>query len=159
MDSNELTREVFAHFGLAGYLGQVLEEAMVGLLIARRLPDRRTTPLSEIEAIERWARRRTMGQVTQRLRDELAVDDTVAAALSEALAARNELTHGYFAERAAKFCTHAGCVEMLDELIAAQETIQRATNAIEAIVRPLRTVVGIDDELVLQEMVAMVDEA
>lgn len=151
MTSDELTRDVFAHFGLTAYLAQVLEEAMIVLLKARRLPSRPEVTRREIDELDRWARGRTMGQLKRRLHDELAVDEDASELLAAALTVRNRLMHGYFADRAAKFCVEAGCLEMVAELEGMQDTMQGATREIERIVHPLHVVAGIDDEAIARK--------
>lgn len=156
--ASDAIRDVFAHFGLAAYRSQVLEEALIGLLIARRLPIRSAITRREIDDLDAWARDRTLGQLVARLRDEVALGEDAAVALATALRMRNRLTHGYFAERAVMFCTHSGPAEMLSELWEAQATIERATELVEAAVRGYRDAVGLDDSMVQAEMQRMVDE-
>ena len=50
MNRGDEIRDVYAHFGLALYLAQVLEHGIVNAMVAGRLPHREGVTRSEIDA-------------------------------------------------------------------------------------------------------------
>ena len=43
MNRDDLVRDTYAHFGLAIYMAQVLEQAIVTTMVVARMPDRATS--------------------------------------------------------------------------------------------------------------------
>ena len=158
-EESDRIRDVYAHFGLALYETQVLEEALTNLLVALRLPRRDETTRSDIDALREWAQDQTLGQLLRRVQSEFPFEPAVAERLAGALTDRNLLAHGYFAERAAAFCTSAGCEAMIAELSAVRDRVDAAVTEIERVFRPLLQSAGITDQHIAQQAQRMIGEA
>ncbi len=115
---DELARDVFAHFGVAFYYAQVVEEALAGLLLVSHVPRRQPVSRKHLDELDSWARGSTMGTLMNRVVRELNVDGHLQRSLRGALSVRNQLAHGYFSKRAAAHCTVAGSERMIGELRA-----------------------------------------
>ncbi len=165
-DEGEHIREVYARFGLAVYFAQVLEHGLVNaLVILDLIPSRRHLMRSKEEwalAVDSFIDRRfesTMGQLMKALQDVTTVPTDLEGILREALKQRNWLVHSFFRERADEFMSFSGRTQMLLELDTCRACFEEADNRLNEVLRPLRTKVGITDEVIKHEYQRIVQSA
>ena len=144
--SDDEVRDTYAHFGLALYLAQVLEHAIVNAMVAVRLDQRDRLTRSDIDAFMSERFENTLGKLLKALRSELTVPPALDDLLTRALSQRNFLAHHFFRERAQAFLTVSGCEAMQAELRAAQELFSQADKALTALIEPLCTRHGLTEE-------------
>jgi hypothetical protein len=113
---NWLTREVFAKFGLAMYLSQVVERGIGILAVISGLRDGRYRAVEETDADRDELFRQTMGRVKTILLDRRPDIGHLADVLLRAVSLRNFLAHQYFWQRAVALTTEAGKNQMIEEL-------------------------------------------
>ena len=152
MERDDLVREVYAHFGLAMYLAQVLEHGIVNAMVVAKLPSSNSTTRQDIDVFMDQQFKNTLGRLLGELQRHIAVPDRLARILSEALSKRNWLAHSYFRERAADFVTAAGCHRMILELGEAQQLLTQADHELAMVVRPIRERYGVTEEAVETEV-------
>lgn len=155
--TEEETRDVYAHFGLALYLAQCLEHGLANALVAVDLVPRsaRNRP-----SREKWFEdfddflgtkfRATLGRLIEDVRRVTPVSSELEATLGAALRCRNWLAHHYFRERAEAFVTKAGRAAMLLELREAQELFLKADQLLFDETRPIRERFGLTDEILAE---------
>jgi hypothetical protein len=126
MDEDEQHKEVYAHFGLAIFMAQVLEHAIVNALVCCDLiPNRRGHALSQQEwsvEVDRFMDgqfENTMGRLIKALKDAMVLPQDLVDHLDESLRRRNFLIHSYFRERDVVWLTEEGRLLMINELRAA----------------------------------------
>ena len=111
-----LTREVYAHYGLALYMAQVLEHGIVNLATWTGVREGTIRSFEESEADSADLFKLTMGKVKQvlvsRQPDVADLDELLMCAVR----LRNFLAHRYFRERSAAFMTEDGRNQMIEEL-------------------------------------------
>jgi len=145
VNNEEQIREVYAQFGLAIFLAQVLEHSLVNAMVAGRLAERETLTKPDVDAFMTEQFEKPLGRLISTLSKFVQVPDELAMILREALEERNWLAHHYFRERANMFMTEAGRQAMLDELPQSHQKFERAEEALTAMVRPIRERYGITD--------------
>ena len=143
MDEEDQIRDVYAHFGLAVYLAQVLEHGIVNAMVAGRLPYRDGVTRSDIDAFMGDQFEKPLGRLIAALGGNTAVPDALSSKLREALKKRNWLAHHYFRERAVEFMNESGRSTMIDELKLAQALFQEVDATLSAVVRPIEERYGI----------------
>lgn len=137
-----LTREVYANFGLAMYMAQVLESGLVNVAIWTGVRDRAYNTYGELEADMLALFRQTMGAQRVALmarRPDLAHMEDL---LTRALRARNFLAHNYFRVRAAAFATEDGQHRMIEELNHAREFFGEVNEQLQALATEILRVTG-----------------
>ena len=151
--SGDLVKEVYANFGLAIYLSQVLEHGIVNALVYLELiPSKygKVKEKSEWESeFDNFMGRHfkgTLGRIINSLKSATKIPEDLESVLSEALEKRNELSHGYFRHRAEAFMTVKGCEEIIAELQEAHELFDAADTLLEKSMVPLREKFGITEE-------------
>ena len=152
MNRDDLVRDTYAHFGLAIYRAQVLEQGIVNAMVVARMPDRGHVTRQDIDAFMDRQFKHTLGQLLLELKKYVAVQDELARILSEALSKRNWLVHDYFKERAEEFVTDAGCHRMISELEGTQQLFKHADHTLDLLVRPIRERFGVTDEAIAREV-------
>ena len=102
---DEEVRDVYAHFGLAYYMSQVLEHTLVNLITLAQLIRPHTIPAGVTTQEELWSKNfaLTLGRMVQQLPTDYYDTSVVADKLSAAVRTRNELAHRFFRERAEDF--------------------------------------------------------
>ena len=147
-DADEHVKEVYSHFGLAIYLAQVLEHAIVNALVYCDLfPNRKPSHTRvdfDLFMDKNFAK--TMGQIINNFRQFVSIPPDLESLLIEALNKRNWLVHRYFRERAKEFIKEEGREKMLVELLEAQALFKKADHVLGEVTRPLRERFGFTDE-------------
>jgi hypothetical protein len=151
--TDEHVKTVYAQFGLAMYLAQVLEHGLVNaLVVLDLLPSRVGKPVPrkewerEFESFMERHFETTLGRMIRNLKTVTPVPTELETILSDALRRRNFLAHDYFRERAEKFMSIEGREDMLSELQEAQALFEEADAKLTDVSRPLREKFGLTDE-------------
>lgn len=153
MDENEHHKEVFAQFGLAAFKAQCLEEELINMLSVHALNDRHPLTRSDVTAAFEHHEQKTLGQLLKKTFGKVKYAPEMQATLEDALKRRNELIHGFFASRIQKFATQEGRTSLIDELQEHQAVFHIADQYVQIITTLIRKVVGITDEMLLEEAV------
>jgi hypothetical protein len=149
-------KEVYAFYGLAAYMAQVVEKSMVSLLAILETEGRRITR-ADYDAIFVGVDSRTFGRLLRRLAKALPISPETEALLAEALERRNHLAHQFFADRAAAFMLDAGRRQMIEELRTFTRLFHRAEDEIAILCAPIMKKHGMTSDAVErkgQEMIA-----
>lgn len=165
MDVGEHVKEVYAHFGLAIYLAQCLEQSIyIHLMFFDFFPRN----ISRIKTQEQWQREieayeaqelsKTMGQLIQRLKGAGQPTDDIDTALASALKQRNRLAHRYFSEKSITFMTESGRNGMIAELQSIQEEFRTAAEMIDVITMPIAERYGYTEEKQQKLMAQMLED-
>jgi hypothetical protein len=142
---NEQTRDVYAHYGLAMHLAQILEHGIVNALIVLKLPDREKYTRDDVDEFMEGRFAKTLGTLLKHLKSEVALPEDLEATLAAALTRRNVLAHRCFRERATEFVTQSGRARMLHELQGDQQLFERADQQLVGTVKPYRVKHGVTD--------------
>ena len=153
MDANEQTKEVYAQFGLAVYLAQVLEHAIVNAMVyldlipskARKVPDAAAWAKIFDEFME-GRFKETLGRLIRMLNALITIPLDLNELLADSLRRRNWLMHAYFRERAEMFMTELGRDSMLSELQDIQGLLDRTERALDCAMAPIRQRYGFTDD-------------
>lgn len=150
---DEHVKTVYAHFGLAVYLAQVLEHGLANaLMCAELLPSRAGTPVSrkqweaEFDSFMERQFKGTLARLIRSLTRATPVPANLENLLTEALEKRNFLAHHFFRERAEAFISREGREKMLEELEKAQKLFEVADERLSEVVKPMREKYGLSDE-------------
>lgn len=145
MNDDEQIREVYAQFGLAIFLAQVLEHALVNAMVAGRLVERERFTKRDVDAFTVEQFEKPLGRLISTLSKYVQVPDELADSLRVALKERNWLAHHYFRERASAFMTEVGRQSMLEELASSHQKLEHAEAALTVLVKPIRERYGVTD--------------
>lgn len=149
-DSEELAKEVYAHFGLAIYFAQILEHGLVNALVYADLLQNRK-PNQTVEDFDLFMDtnfEKTMGELIQSFKKHVSVPTEFDQLLLDVRTKRNFLAHRYFRARAKEFVTEGGSKRMIVELEAARDLFIRTDAALSEMFRPVREKLGITDEVI-----------
>ena len=113
---NWITREVFAHFGLAMYCGQVLEKDIVNLIVCLKFDKKQEKTLKEWDRLTEIIHKLTLGQLKNEINKEASISNDFKKILIELVEIRNFLAHQFFWDHAGKFCLLEGKTELISEL-------------------------------------------
>ena len=151
--TDEHVKTVYAHFGLALYLAQVLEHGLANaLMCAELLPRRAGKPVprkeweAEFDAFMDQQFEQTLGRLIRGLRSATSVPADLEGLLTDALKTRNFLTHHFFRERAESFMSRDGREKMIREFELAQKLFEAADERLTEVAKPLREKYGLSDE-------------
>jgi len=155
-------KEVYARFGLAVYLAQVLEHGIVNALVLLDLIPRRR---HLVHSREEWAEvveafmgrhfRKTLGAMMKSLQSITEVPPDLEDLLRQALQQRNRLAHDFFRERSEDFMTSSGRERMLVEIDESKSLFEAADKRLDEVVHPLRDLYGLTDEVLRRELERM----
>lgn len=150
---SEHSKTVYAHFGLAMFLAQVLEHGLVNALgFVELLPTRAGNPVprkqweAEFESFFERNFETTLGKMIQNLKAATTIPSDLETVLAAALTKRNYLAHNYFRERDAAFITEEGREKMIKELQEAQALFTAADNRLTEVTKAAREKFGFTDE-------------
>ncbi|HEY0704256.1 MAG TPA: hypothetical protein VGD60_15905 [Candidatus Acidoferrales bacterium] len=115
---------VFACFGSAAQHAQLFEAELKRFLLAYN-EIAKTHTAGVVENVERKAGKRTMGALLVEMRKHVRFgDDEIDAKIALALDRRNFLIHRFFLERAKKFESGKGRMELLAELVGIETDLE-----------------------------------
>ena len=164
-EEGEHVKEVFAQFGRALYLAQVLEHGIVNALVAFTLLPTR----AGVKSASEWVGKvdlfmdrefeRTLGGLIRRLREDAPVSPDLAQELMAARDKRNWLAHGFFRERALEFMSSSGRVQMIDEIEECRNMFEQADRSLNQPVQIVYDSHGISAKMIQTAYAAMFDRA
>ena len=149
---DDLTRDTYAHFGLAIFQAQILETEIVTSMVIAMFPKKDLIGRQKISAFMDQQSTYTLGKLLRELKKYASVPDELEQTLEEALKKRNWLAHDYFKERAEEFVSSAGCNLMIRELEGAQQLFRDAAHTLNISVKPIRERFGLTDEMIDREL-------
>lgn len=151
---SEQIRDVYAHFGLAVYWGQCVEQSIFKYLVffdhfPKAISNYTTseTWIKEFDSYEQRQMSQTMGKLIKRLKEVGEQTSTIENSLSNVLRLRNWLAHGYFSDRAVEFTMSGGRVDMISELEEMKNQFQLCTKDLDAITLPVMQKFGFNDDI------------
>ncbi len=151
---SEQVRDVYAHFGLAVYWGQCIEQSIfLYLLFFDHFPKaiaKFTTPENWANDFDRYEARemsQTMGKLIHRLQEVGQQVSNLEHSLLKVLKLRNWLAHGYFSDRAIELTVGHGRSNMIIELEEIKETFQLCAQEIDAITLPVMQKFGLNEDM------------
>lgn len=144
---NWLTREVYAHFGLALYAAQVLEHGIINLVLYTGVHDGSYRTWEQAEAADAELVKRTMGKLRRALVDQRPDVAHLEELLARAVDLRNFLAHRYFRERSAAFMTEDGRNQMIEELDKAAAFFREVDAELAPLTRQAIEAMGLDKHM------------
>lgn len=127
------TNAVFACVGSALQHAQQFEAEVAGLLLACAKLGATPPSLEQLECLDRRLQRQTLGTMLKRWSEQATIDDNShAKVLTDALQSRNFLVHRYFLERGSELANQAGRRRLLEELVAIEAQLEKATTLARA---------------------------
>ena len=161
---NEDEREIFARYGLAMFMAQVLEHEIVNTLtVLQKLPTRES-----IKDADAWAisvdefmdaqHANTFGTMLKAMEKTGLVPDDVMQDLKVCRSDRDFLAHNFFRHYANGFMSHSGRQEMLDRVDQARQRFSAVNVALERFKLPLMERFGITQEALDHEYEQLVSE-
>lgn len=153
-DSEELRKDVFAHYGAAMYYAQCIERSMMLIIMfLDHYPDAMAKTKSRkdweigIDVFWDQATKQTMGRLIGKLDQLDFPTDDLLKNLRAALKVRNFVAHQYFSERAVEITYDAGCRSMIHELQEYQSQFQEIEVEFNKVVDELALSYGLSDEI------------
>lgn len=152
-------REVYAQFGLAMYVAQVLEAGVLNALTlweALQLWGARQGMPFEDLSDELWEANfaLTLGGLLKKFRKAIAGDAALTAVLGDALRKRNQLAHSYFWNHAEDMMSFEGREAILAELIMVREQLADADRQVTPVLHHLMAANGWTQNAVDHELKA-----
>ena len=136
-DDSRLTRDVYAHFGVAIYLAQVLEKGVLTCVVLADVIAAGVDRAEELGAVwdPLWAKheRLPLGSLLKEFRRAATPDEGLLAELGEALRKRNHLAHYYFWDHAADVFSVPGRKAMIRELLETHEKFEALNERVTAV--------------------------
>jgi hypothetical protein len=142
LPDDELVKEVFAHFGLAAYLAQVLERSLVSALTTVYGPGSKRLTQSELDTRFEDSSERNLGALLRTLHGA-GLSTEIMPTVRDALKDRNRLAHHFFWDHATEFMSVDGCHRMLRDLTEMQERFRDCSAKVEAEVQQWAAAHGI----------------
>jgi hypothetical protein len=157
--------EVFARFGRAVYMANVVEDNLVRTLMQIKFMETkeafikaqgkgfdRAKMSAEWDAYQKEQHEKMMGQLVGLVEKSADFTDELKNRIKAANKRRNYLVHSYWREEAITFSTPKGRAKMIEELIADTDTFEKLAADVHEATKPIRIKLGIKDE-VLDEQV------
>jgi hypothetical protein len=147
IDENELVKEVFAQFGLAIYLLQVIEHGCVNLLISLKLSDKSKITKKQIEGIYKENFKKTFGTLIKNIPKSI-INTNFLNELNNTRKLRNELCHSYFKKRAVAFTSINGREKIIIELKENCQYLENIDKELDKVVYKISKQFGINSETI-----------
>jgi hypothetical protein len=148
--SDDLAKEVFAHFGAAYYQAEVLHRGLCNLFVWMRIAA--IGPMNRYRVEEHLAKafNTTLGQLLGEIRNSFSGDDLQT--LDVAVTKRNFLAHHFWFERVHLMGSDSGCRTMLAELNAAEELFRIADGLVDGVAAPYLAKMSVKPEVMAEAL-------
>ncbi|MGJ4924824.1 hypothetical protein [Bradyrhizobium oligotrophicum] len=158
--------EVFARFGRAMYMANVVELSMIQTLLqVEFLTPAREKIIkdngksfdpkafaTELDAFMRKQAKKTMGTLNMGVSKHPIFDEELRKRIMDATLRRNFLAHHYWPSIAEKFMTKIGRDEMIAELSKDADTLEQLDIDVRIATKPVREKLGINEEALNQRV-------
>ncbi len=151
--------ELFARYGRAAYMANVLEDGLVLALMQIKFMQTkedfikakgkgfdRAKIAAEWDAYEKKQRKEMMGKLRQLVEESADFSDELKARIKTANERRNYLIHHYWREQAFTMQTNEGRAKMIEEVSADADTFEKLAADIHEAMKPVREKLGLKDE-------------
>jgi len=142
--TDEDIKEVYARFGLAYYMGEVLHRGVCHLYLGLRTPDHGVTG-PRIDELMREAYSETLGGIFGKVRH--ALSDELASRLASAVEKRNYLAHHFWFEQVHMLSSAEGAAALVEQLARTVAEFDQINVEIERLARADLHRRGITDEM------------
>lgn len=139
--ANDLTRDAYAHFGLAYFLSECVFSGLVNIVATSGSGV--TRGVLEMRMVE--LNRMTLGQLVEVARPWLPAEEHDAFEML--VQRRNFLAHGFWYARAHLMSTGSGLMSIIDELKLDQDHFQRLAQLTDTVMAPRNEAVAITPEI------------
>jgi hypothetical protein len=147
--TSEEVREVYAYFGLAYYMAEVMHRGLCDLFVLEQLPDRGVTR-PRLEELYSLAFSSTIGFLATRLADRYPED--VRAKVREAVERRNFLAHHFWYDRIHLMMSSEGCSQLVGELTHYRDLFKTVDEQTDQLVEPQHARLKVPKELIDRAM-------
>lgn len=156
-ENSVLTRELFARYGLAMYMAQVLEHGLINaLMVIKKLPTAKNynSKLDWENSVDEFYEEKfknVLGIIIRELENDCDVPQELINAAKDARDDRNFLAHRFFQEHAKDVLTEIGKSKMIaicEKIIA---KFQSVDEGFEAFTGPMKEKFGITNEVIKNE--------
>jgi len=167
MEESEHIKEVYAHFGLAMYIAQCVEQSLILLLvfheffpknIKNRIHDDPDLWAKEYDKYDDIVSSKTMGRLLGAVRKLEILTESQTEELKTALKKRNWLAHSYFSQRSVHFVSSDGRNKMIAELEECREFLGNIDNSLMEMLSSLNEKYEITDEMLYKIKKEMLSE-
>jgi hypothetical protein len=149
--SEDDIKEVYARFGLACYMGEVLHRGLCHLYLGLRTPDQGMTG-PRIDELMREAYAETLGGILNKVRNALSED--LESRLDAALEKRNYLAHHFWFDQVHMLSLAEGARALVEQLAETTAEFERINKELERLGRADLCRFGITDETFANMLVA-----
>jgi hypothetical protein len=141
--SEDDIKEVYARFGLAYYMGEVLHRGLCHLYLGLQSPDQGMTG-PRIDELLREAYAETLGGIINKVRHKLSED--LERRLNAAWEKRNYLAHHFWFEQVHMLSSAEGARTLVEQLAEGTSDFERINEELERMVRADLRRFGVTDE-------------
>ena len=152
-------KEVYAFFGLAAYMAQVLERSAINFALILQLPEVDLVTRELYESSYETLERKTFGKLLRACEKEFELPNHAKEIMDDALKTRNHLIHSYFYEKSEDLISEKGRIEMMEELQGIIGKFQIADKLLESIYLPIYDNYGVSKEYLASEYEARLQRA
>jgi len=149
-------KEVYAHFGLAMFMAQGLEQTLAIALATVYGPGTQRITRTQYDDLLKLNFRKTLGMLINQIRKTVELTEELEQMLSEALEKRNWLAHDYFRERAVVFNDENGRDSMIKELKETADFIEDVDYRFMAILEQWGEKHGVTEQIIERIMRGLV---
>ncbi len=153
LSDDDKFKEVYAHFGVAVYYAQVLEQQTINVIFLNQLIARKPKDNLEVNKIvdEYDLGRRTLGQLINEVKALVKMTEREKEELKDLLRIRNYISHNYFRFHIELFYSDAGKKRMIKDFISFRDRANSMDKTLLDYGELYRLQLGVSDEIINEE--------
>lgn len=146
------SKEVFAYFGLAVYVSQVLEHQLASMIVLLKLSQGKVPTEQHFEELFERKFGSTLGQLVHEIKHTYSLTAAEIEELNEVWKQRNFIVHDFFKERIHDTFTEEGRNEIISELEQFRYRVQKLGQILEQYSHQFMQQIGVTEEMVASEL-------
>jgi hypothetical protein len=157
LDDDGKSKTLYAHFGLAVYFAQLLEQQAINMIVIKHIADKKVKSQDHLDKL--WQDydmgRKTLGPLIKELSKLYTFSDELASDLDEVLKLRNYIAHDYFRLNGEILQSDQGRRRMIKDFVEFRIKAKAVDVRLEEILDQINEKLGMTKEKLAEEMEAL----
>ncbi len=148
LDDNEKAREIYAHFGLAVFFAQVLEQQAINMIAICKQTKARMTTQEQVDSL--WndydLGSRTFGVLINEIKQLYNLSEEDYKELKDVLKLRNYISHDYFRINTELFYSDSGQKRMIKDFVEFRDRAKSVDKILQKYIKIYSVKIGLTDD-------------
>jgi hypothetical protein len=161
LDDDQKAKTIYAHFGLAVYIAQVLEQQAINMIVVSKQSKKKFNSRDQVD--ELWNNyyfgSRTFGILVNEITQNYQLSESDNFELKALLKLRNHIAHDYFRLNSELFFSESGQRRMIKDFVEFRSRAKSMDSILKDYMKVYTDKIGLTDEKINEMLEQMISES